>query len=184
MFTGRNRFETVEDYRASRRQEYGEFAEEILEHYGAESVEEILGAMSRHITDTWFLRPARAMAGAMSNVSSEAYFYHFTRINSERPSLGANHAAEIGYVFNTMDLDDAAQADRDIAEAMIGHWVQFAETGDPNREGLLEWPAYEPGSDLHMEFGDSIKVGSALRKEACELLDRILAARARDADAK
>ncbi|MCH8332980.1 carboxylesterase family protein, partial [Candidatus Sumerlaeota bacterium] len=77
-----------------------------------------------------------------------------------------------------------AQADRDIAEAMIGHWVQFAETGNPNREGLLEWPAYEPGSDLHMEFGDAIQIGSALRKEACELLDRILAAGSGDAGAK
>jgi carboxylesterase type B len=25
---------------------------------------------------------------------------------------------------------------------MMDHWTQFAATGDPNREGLTDWPAF------------------------------------------
>jgi carboxylesterase type B len=35
--------------------------------------------------------------------------------------------------------------------------VNFPENGDPNREGLPKWPAFEQNSDRALEFGHSVK---------------------------
>ncbi len=58
---------------------------------------------------------------------------------------------------------------------MSGYWVQFAKTGDPNKEGLTLWPAYDAGSDKHLELGENVRVGQGLRKKACDLIEKILA---------
>jgi para-nitrobenzyl esterase len=47
---------------------------------------------------------------------------------------------------------------------MMGYWLAFARTGDPNAEGLPTWPAYKPGaggpdSEQVMLFGAEIKAG-------------------------
>ena len=60
---------------------------------------------------------------------------------------------------------------------MGGYWVQFAATGDPNREGLPRWPAYDSETDQYLEFGDEIVVGSGLSREACALYEEIQKAR-------
>ena len=56
-----------------------------------------------------------------------------------------------------------------------GYGVQFAKTGDPNRKGAPFWPVYDAGSDQHLEFGESVRVGKGLRKTACDLIEKILA---------
>ncbi len=63
---------------------------------------------------------------------------------------------------------------------MIGYWVQFAKTGDPNRDGLPVWPKFDAGSESYLELGEKIKAGDRLCAGRCEELDRILGARAGD----
>ena len=55
---------------------------------------------------------------------------------------------------------------------MQAYWVQFATTGDPNVEGLPEWPAFEPESDQYLKLGEEVVVGGGLNKDACDMLDR------------
>jgi para-nitrobenzyl esterase len=59
---------------------------------------------------------------------------------------------------------------------MSGYWVQFAATGNPNRRGLTEWPRYESASDRYLDLGDSVRVGSRLRRKQYDLLDDAQAA--------
>jgi carboxylesterase type B len=59
---------------------------------------------------------------------------------------------------------------------MMGYWVQFARTGDPNREGLPVWPKFDAGSESYLELGEDVTIGSRLCAGRCEELDRILAA--------
>jgi carboxylesterase type B len=83
-------------------------------------------------------------------------------------ALGAYHAAEIPYVFHTVDLVAATLPtayngkDHDLARAMSGAWVRFASSGDPNGGGLPKWPAYTQSADQHFEFGDAVRVRSGL----------------------
>ena len=39
---------------------------------------------------------------------------------------------------------------------MNSYWINFAKTGDPNGEGLPEWPLFDPETDRALEFGDEI----------------------------
>ena len=90
------------------------------------------------------------------------------------PTWGAHHAAEIGYAFNTL-AGPTKPEDEELASAMIGYWVSFATNGDPNAEGLPEWPQFDPASQRYLELGDTIKVGTELRRAACETLDQVRA---------
>ena len=48
---------------------------------------------------------------------------------------------------------------------MSAYWVQFAKTGNPNKEGLAEWPAYDSSKDQYIEFGEVVKVGQGCVKK-------------------
>ncbi|MGA2464689.1 MAG: carboxylesterase family protein, partial [Thermodesulfobacteriota bacterium] len=55
---------------------------------------------------------------------------------------------------------------------MSAYWVQFAKTGNPNKEGLPEWPAYDVAKDQYIELGEVVKLGQGLRKERLDLWER------------
>lgn len=56
---------------------------------------------------------------------------------------------------------------------MIRYWVQFASTGDPNVEGLPNWPEYDATNEQHLELGDTIKTGTKLRRDAIDIFDSL-----------
>lgn len=93
-----------------------------------------------------------------------------------RLGLGATHGSEIAYVFGNLRPRHGL-VDRQLSATMSAAWVRFARTGNPNGAGLPTWPAYTLGGDQHLEFGDQIRVGSGLHREACDLLDRLWIAR-------
>ena len=105
---------------------------------------------------------------------SPAWMYHFTRNSRSWPWLKAAHAAEIPYVFNTLNETKIDDVDRAIASAMIRYWTQFARSGDPNAEGMVVWPAYDQKNDQHLEIGDELKPDQGLRAGACDLMDRVI----------
>ena len=70
---------------------------------------------------------------------------------------GANHAAEIPYVFRNLNKKEVMGAsdraeDKALSEQMSSYWVNFAANGDPNGEGLPEWPAFEEKEQLVIYF--------------------------------
>ena len=168
---------------------YGSHGKGVLALYPVESDADVGAAANQMLTDTWFLRATRTMLDGMDAVSSPAYQYHFTRASPAMPTWGAHHAAELGYVFNTLEVgfgmfagltggEDPVQptpTDRTLASAMIRYWSEFARTGNPNVEGLPEWPAYEQDSRAYLELGDSIQVGHALGAKRLDSLDEIVA---------
>ncbi len=151
---------------------YGPDAEEILGLYGAFEDRDVASQLNRWITDDWFLRPTRAMLQGMRRVSSKAWQYEFARISQTAPALGAHHAVEVPYVFGTLDKGSAV--DKRLSATILDTWVHFARTGDPNAAGLPVWPSFGP-EEKYLRLDQEITVGSALRKEACSVLERIRA---------
>jgi para-nitrobenzyl esterase len=156
----------------------GRHAEEALRLLPCES-NDVKAAFARFSTVTAFVAPARMLARAMEQKKSPAFLYHFTRVSSNAKllGLGATHGAEIAYVFGTQRAP--AAKDRELGNTMRACWIQFAKTGNPNGAGLPQWPAYKAATDEHLEFGDEIRTGRGLYKEACDLLEKLKNERAK-----
>ena len=169
---------SLEAYRMLARRLYGARADEVLALYPASDTSEIRSALSRNITDSFFVTGARYFAETTSKVNNKTFVYHFTHVSSDprRRMLGAFHASEIPYVFMTQDTVTTAtydDKDHELGRVMSAYWVQFAATGDPNGAGRPAWPKYDAAADKHIEFGDSIAVKANLRKNAVDLFERI-----------
>ena len=172
IFQGMFPFDTPEDYRTAMQEQFGDHASTILDLYPATDARSLFAAKNQLITDTWFVQNTRNMLVGMAKVSSKGWQYHFSRRAPQAPMLGAFHGMEISYAFGNLDADASAE-DQALSEAMTRYWVQFAKTGNPNVEGLPEWPAYEPDTDQHLELGDEIKAGAGYRKDAVDALNEI-----------
>ncbi|MFI6938317.1 carboxylesterase/lipase family protein [Streptomyces sp. NPDC050418] len=111
---------------------------------------EVLGAIA---TDKLLRIPLYRLADARTAGPTSAhaptagrtYLYEFAwRTRVQR--LGACHALELGFVFDTLDTDEARaltgpDAPQPLADAMHRAWVAFATTGDPGWRG---WDAARP----------------------------------------
>jgi carboxylesterase type B len=126
--------------------------------------------------DTQFTYGARSIARAMAGHQPKTFRYLFSHHPAGRAEPPM-HSEEVHYVFGTHRSDNpdglafTAEDDR-VAEAMMGTWARFAQTGDPNGPGLPHWPAYDPANDATLEFGDPIRVQSGWRAREMSFLDR------------
>jgi para-nitrobenzyl esterase len=160
---------------------YGEQGAAALQVYPAPSDDGALAdTLNRYLTDSWFLRATRGMLLGSARAGAPTYQYHFSLRSRAVPAWGAHHAAELSFVFNNPGglggSTEWNESERRVADAMIGYWVQFATTGDPNREGLPAWPRFDVATEPYLELGNEIKAGTRLCADRCAELDRILAA--------
>ncbi|MGW4562976.1 carboxylesterase/lipase family protein [Streptomyces sp. NPDC004561] len=100
---------------------------------------EIVGQM---VTDHLLRIPLQRLADARPGTS---YLYEFAW-PSRRPGLGACHALELGFVFDSGDTPESQKlagegAPQELCDAMHSAWVRFATTGEP---GWQSWDASHP----------------------------------------
>jgi para-nitrobenzyl esterase len=131
-------------------------------------------------TDAQFVCPCRTIARAAAASQQEPVFrYFFTQRLSRLPgsALGAFHGLELFFVFQRLELVQSYRATKDdlaLQAAMLGYWTRFAATGDPSRNGAVNWPRYDPVSDLYLELGTPITAGDGVRTDKCDFWDGIL----------
>lgn len=95
------------------------------------------------LTDRLLRDPLRRLAGA--GRAAPSFLYEFAW-RSGVPGLGACHALELGFVFDRLDVPEAAwlagpDAPQALADEMHTAWVRFAVTGDP---GWAPWNGSGP----------------------------------------
>ncbi|WP_435604924.1 carboxylesterase/lipase family protein, partial [Streptomyces bacillaris] len=103
---------------------------------------ELLGALA---TDLLLRAPLNRLADARVGAEGATYVYEFGWPTPVQ-RLGACHALELGFVFDTLAHPDTRaltgpDAPQELADAMHRAWVDFATTGDP---GWLSWDARRP----------------------------------------
>lgn len=167
---------TAADFQAQARRIFADRAAEFLKLYPAGSDGEAKAshyASFRDFTFGWQMRSWARMS--VRSGASKAYLYYFSRIppGPVGAALGAYHAAEIAYVFHNLNLGARPyeDADRKLSDLMSSYWVNFAATGDPNGNGLPEWPAYRDKSDIALEFGNEVGLRPELHKAELDFLD-------------
>ncbi len=133
---------------------------------------QLLGAIQ---TDWWCRIPAIRLADAHAPASAATYMYEFAWQPPLGGPLGACHALEIGFVFDTLDLGPnqmlgalLAGAPQALAGAMHGAWVAFATTGDPG------WPRYDLDRRATMRFDSVSRVVDDPRSFERGLWDGVL----------
>ncbi len=173
---------TLDGFRKVLHTMYGPLANEALALYPATTDEEAAKAADRWQTDWYFACPSRFIADRMARSDSPVYFYVFSRVvpapGGEK--LGAYHGAEIAYVFDNLAVETWVPRqpyDQELAETMSAAWARFAATGDPNGGGLPTWPTYHSGEEGFLNLGDPVRAGAGVRKDSCDLYEKLQAAR-------
>lgn len=106
--------------------------------------------LSDAMTDTRFVAPNLKLAAVQAGVGKPAHVFQFDW-QSTKPELGANHCLELPFLFGELDAWANAPmfkgVNRDdyehIGRTMRSYWAAFVRGGNPNADGLLNWPSYD-----------------------------------------
>ncbi|MDJ0379910.1 carboxylesterase family protein [Streptomyces sp. G-G2] len=130
--------------------------------------EELPGAgpadvVGRLLTDQLLRDPLRRLAGADRDAPS--YLYEFAW-PSGVPGLGACHALELGFVFDTLAVPESAwlagpDAPQALADEMHAAWVRFAVTGCP---GWEPWDGSGPPKVFGGPEREDVREGAGARE--------------------
>ena len=134
-------------------------------------------AYERDIRFGWSMWAWARLASRESDAG--AWFYQFTKAtpfpaDSPQAGWGAPHGSDMPYVFGHLDNYPWAWTtqDRTLSSTMISYWTNFAKTGDPNGEGLPEWPAFSATTPRAMELGEQIAPAVVDTEGVLRKLDR------------
>jgi para-nitrobenzyl esterase len=166
---------TVAGYRGWIDDTFGKGRDSLLKLYPASTDADVDLAARQLVTDFYFTCQTRMTARAMAKVNTPAYLYLFTRVPPGEESLGAYHAADIEYIFNaSVPPPKRESVDSTLSDMMVGYWVRFAQTGNPNGPGLPEWPAFSAVTDAYQELGPAVGTRSGLGRNVCGLMEPVL----------
>uniref|UniRef100_A0A8C5S3W5 Carboxylesterase type B domain-containing protein n=1 Tax=Laticauda laticaudata TaxID=8630 RepID=A0A8C5S3W5_LATLA len=79
----------------------------------------------------------------------------------------ADHTDELNFVFGTLFLSnttifsEVTEEEKQLSRTIMKYWSNFAHNGNPNGEGLVEWPQYgsqEEYLELNLEQRKSEKL--------------------------
>jgi para-nitrobenzyl esterase len=155
---------------------YGESSKELIDLYGFANPEtrrqgEI--AMSGDEENGVF---ARFFVSQMDKIGVPSYLYHFTRVApSKKQTLGAYHFADVPFVFDSHNFFFTAKGeDEELTKAIGDYWTNFAKTGNPNGNGLVEWPDYDINSGQWLNLNHVIRAENVTRKAKLDILEKTM----------
>lgn len=185
LFTKNIRFRMTYGYRRTLGRYYPTAVEQVLQQYPASNGREATESFKELMADSMFLQPGREFADYVSGHGVPVYFYVFGRTPpfAARAGLGAFHALEIGYVFETLDAQNGrlfGASDRKLSKAMSAYWREFAQSGAPSVSGLTPWPRYDAKRAKYLFLDETVTVKSRYRESQYQLLKRLKTAARND----
>jgi para-nitrobenzyl esterase len=174
-----SREKTPEEYIAGVKARYGKFADELIKAYpaGKNSVPKTARDLARDAAFGW---QTWAWANLQSKTGkSKVYYYYFDQHpdypkGSPKYGYGSPHAQDVSYVFQHLDTKnpETTKSDLEISEAVSTYWTNFAKYGNPNGNGVPEWPAFSEANPKVMYFSQKPFVGPVPSAESLKVLDK------------
>ena len=144
---------------------FGDLSDKAKMAYDPEGKKEFGDVIAKFNTDWVWAEPARFAANTFVEAGVPTYFFHFDFVSEsmkERMPYGAGHGTDISYVFNALDArwgnPETTSTDKKIADIMNTYWANFAKTGNPNGNGLPNWPKYTTKNSQILEIQSDGKV--------------------------
>ncbi len=163
----------------------GDLASEAQKAYDPENNKTFNEVIAKFNTDWVWGEPARMTAMAFLSKKAPAYMYQFGYVspaNQQRSPFGAGHGSEVSFVFNTLDAprfgppSKPTEAEYELAQKMNQYWINFAKTGNPNGNGLTNWPAYNKQNQdmLDVELDGKIISKPDPRKARFDVIEKAM----------
>lgn len=136
---------------------FGANAEQAMAVYNPDGSLPLKALIPTIAVDITMHEPARFVAKQITTAGQPAWLYRFGYVaESLRPEkMGAEHASEQPYLFNTLDArygTAATEQDREMARLFHTYCANFAKSGNPNGAGLPNWRTYDPAKPDLMMF--------------------------------
>jgi para-nitrobenzyl esterase len=159
-------------YSAAVHQEYGAFADQMLALFPAGTDEEAVRSNSSLRAESAFGWQMWSWARINARTSrSKTYFYYFSS------EYGNGHGAELPYVFQYPFGAPWSDDQREIGRKIAAYWTNFARTGNPNGDGLPEWPEFNVEINPVMYIGQEFEAGTMPDLPAHFLMDTFMNAK-------
>jgi para-nitrobenzyl esterase len=153
----------------------GKYAAEELQAYRPASDADI-ARVDRELQTDYFGYGAYSFAKGMARAGQNAYLYNFSFVNSgSLRGLGAFHGEELQFLSGAFWNQWAHSGDDEkVSETLRRYWLNFAKTGNPNGEGLPNWPAYDARANQCLDLAREIKVTPIPHVDRIAVLERIM----------
>ena len=167
--------------------QYSGQAETLSDLYGL--ADDFMTGGTQMMGDEIFGVNVRYAARANASAGAPSYLYHFSRTPpSKKQTLGAFHAAEIPFVFDSSEkILGLSEDDKSLTAIMVSAWTNFAKTGNPNGYHVPDWPEYDGQNWVHFSGNtgrDLAVLETHIRKEKLDALETGLTAKLKALDAE
>jgi len=148
----------ADEYRKGIEEQYGPKA---LKFYPGNTDAEAAASQVKISRDMIFGAQNYTWANIQSRAGKTVYVYRFTRklpATGQYAHYGAFHTGEVAYAYDNLRFIDhqlrpLEPADQELARTISTYWANFIKNGNPNGQGLPQWPLYSTKEKQIMALG-------------------------------